>query len=44
MYDPKQQDTGKYDVRIDKENALVELSKEDHEFIDTKLPRQLIDP
>jgi len=44
MYDPKQKDTGKYHVRIDKANALVELSKEDHEFIDTKLPWQLIDP
>ena len=44
IYDPKLQHNGKYRVRIDQGNALVELSKKDYEFINTKLPRQIIDP
>lgn len=44
IYDPKRQHNGNYHVRIDQGNALVELSNEDYEFINTKFPRQFIDP
>lgn len=44
IYTPELQETGDYHVRIEKANALVILSKGDHDFIATGLPRQLIDP
>lgn len=43
-YAPERQDDGKYHVRLDKGNALVELSGRDHETVMTGMPRQLIDP
>jgi hypothetical protein len=43
-YEPKLQENGKYRVRIDKGQALVELSRNDHEFIETGIPWQIIDP
>ncbi|KAJ5155662.1 hypothetical protein N7492_008500 [Penicillium capsulatum] len=43
-YAPERQDDGKYHVRLDKSNALVELSGRDHETVMTGMPRQLIDP
>ncbi|KAJ5566724.1 uncharacterized protein N7459_010106 [Penicillium hispanicum] len=44
IYNPQLQENGEYHVRIEKANALVILSKDDHDFIATGLPRQLIDP
>ncbi|KAJ5183224.1 hypothetical protein N7492_000840 [Penicillium capsulatum] len=44
IYTPELQETGDYHVRIEKANALVILSKGDHDFIATGLPRQIIDP
>lgn len=43
-YEPKLQENGKYHVHIDKGRTLVELSKNDHEFIETGIPWQIIDP
>lgn len=43
-YCPELQDDGHYHVRVDKGNALVELSKADHDFIVTGIPQRLIDP
>ncbi|KAI3240766.1 hypothetical protein DTO012A7_2465 [Penicillium roqueforti] len=43
-YDPKQQSDSNHHARVDKCKALVEVSKEDHDFIATGLPRQLVDP
>ncbi|KAJ5292218.1 hypothetical protein N7478_001469 [Penicillium angulare] len=44
LYDAELQGNGTYHVRIQKGNALLELSKVDHDFIGTKIPRQLVDP
>jgi hypothetical protein len=43
-YESKQQSDGSHHVRVDKGRALLEVSKEDHDFIATGLPRQLVDP
>lgn len=44
VYDAEFQHHGKYHVRIEKGNALLELSKADHDFLLTGIPRQLLDP
>ncbi|KAJ5737315.1 uncharacterized protein N7483_002440 [Penicillium malachiteum] len=44
VYDPVLQDNGEYHVRIEKNNAIVELSKTNYDFIRTTIPRQLVDP
>lgn len=44
VYDAELQDDGGYNVRIGKGNALLKLSRADHEFIRTKIPHQLVDP
>ncbi|KAJ5238929.1 hypothetical protein N7468_003548 [Penicillium chermesinum] len=44
VYDAEFQQTGKYHVRIEKGNALLELPQADHDFISTGIPRQLVDP
>lgn len=41
-YESEQQADGNYHVRVDK--GKVEVSKQDHEFITTGLPRQIADP
>lgn len=41
-YESEQQSDGSYQIRVDKGKVLV--SKEDHEFIMTGLPRQLVNP
>ncbi|KAJ5449500.1 uncharacterized protein N7458_005949 [Penicillium daleae] len=41
-YESEQQADGNYYVRVDK--GKVEVSKQDHEFITTGLPRQIADP
>ncbi|KAJ6101767.1 hypothetical protein N7486_004194 [Penicillium sp. IBT 16267x] len=43
-YESKRKSDGIHHVRVDKGRALLEVSKEDHDFIATGLPRQLIDP
>lgn len=44
-YRPELQNDGSYHVRVDdNDQTVVELSKGDHDFIATGLPRQLIDP
>lgn len=43
-YESKRQSDGNHHVGVDKDRALLEMSKEDHDFIATGLPRQLIDP
>ncbi|KAJ6004684.1 hypothetical protein N7540_013053 [Penicillium herquei] len=44
VYDPDLQDDGHYHVRIEKSNAIVAISKANYEFINTTIPRQLVDP
>ncbi|KAJ5288040.1 hypothetical protein N7478_003726 [Penicillium angulare] len=44
VYDVELQADGKYHVRIEKDNAVLELSKADYDFIGTTIPRQLADP
>jgi hypothetical protein len=43
-YESNQQSDGNHHVRVDKGKALLEVAKEDHDFIATGLPRQIVDP
>lgn len=43
-YDATLQENGNYHVQIEKGDALIEVTKEDHDFILTEIPRQLINP
>ncbi|KAK5790577.1 hypothetical protein VI817_007864 [Penicillium citrinum] len=43
-YDATLQENGNYHVQIEKGDALIEVTKEDHDFILTEIPHQLINP